>query len=291
MKLIPSIFVVLFSIMLNNTSGAQMQRDQDLVTLKNGYQILGYVIEQQPGKLIRVYRPEENDTVVARMDEINKLTKIWVQTYSELKIETPPQDTLRFGRFNNKKNVFAATYVFQLRDIEKYARKGVGLGYYRNFNNHYWGGFSTCFFRKQDPNPKFSDVRANDASQELMQYQFLFENKLRLSPLIQSNRLTTLLALNAGFVADFSRNKCIPTTSTALDVEYEESSGGFIFQTGLAFRINPDNNSGFMIEPGYTYYPQIVKQYSANPKTAGGNYLGFYRQVNHLATLKLSYFF
>jgi hypothetical protein len=290
MKIIPSIFIVLFSILLNNTSGAQMQRDQDLITLKNGYQILGYVIEQQPGKLIKVYRPEQNDTVSARMDEINKLSKIWVQTYSELKIETPQQDTLRFGRYNNKKNVFAATYAFQVRDIERNARKGVGLAYYRNFNNQYWGGVSTYIFSKQDPNPAFSDARANNASHQLIQYQFLFENKLRLSPRLQTRRLTTLLALNAGVVADFSHNT-YDQTDNKFDVEHEELCGGFIFQTGLAFRINPDNNSGLMIEPGYTFYPQIVKQYNTNPKAGDGIYLGFYRQVNHLFTLKLSYFF
>ena len=65
------------------TLHAQIQRDQDLVTLKNGTQYLGYIIEQKPGKHIKIFRPTVNDTVMAKMEDIDKLSKILIQSFSE----------------------------------------------------------------------------------------------------------------------------------------------------------------------------------------------------------------
>ena len=284
-------YILLALAMWNLFGTAQIQRDQDLITLKNGYQILGYVIEQEPGKLIRIYRPDENDTVVANMTEISKLTKIWVQTFSDKEVVvTEDPDTIDFGRYNNKRNVFAINYTWQLRDIERNARKGVGLAYYRSFNNNYWAGLSANIFANQNPGPRYADARTNNANHTFSQLQFMVENKLRLSLRPQNKRLTTLFGLNLGVVTDFSES-LFESSNQELDVEYEAYCGGFILQTNLAFRVNPDNNSGFMIEPGYTYFPQIVKQYSGTPVDESAVYIGFRRQVNHLLTLKIAYFF
>ncbi len=278
-------------ILTNVLCYAQMQRDQDLVTLKNGYQILGYVIEQEPGKLIRVYRPDENDTVVANMTEISKLTKIWVQTFAVREIEEKVRpDTLDFGRFNNKRNVFSINYTWQQLDVETKSRKGLGLAYYRSLNNRYWLGLSSTFFSNQNPDPKYSEMLDKTTRFEFSQIQIMFENKLRLSLRPQNKRVTTLLALNLGYSFD-NTNASFEETNSTLDVEYEEYSGGFIFQTGLAMRVNPDNNSGFMIEPGYTLLPQNVKQYSSAPESYDAVYLGFRRQINHMLTFKVAYFF
>lgn len=74
--------VYLFALLLvllsaTSTMQAQSIRDQDLVTLKNGYQVLGYIVEQRPGKTIKVFRPLENDTVEIAMPDVSKLNKIW----------------------------------------------------------------------------------------------------------------------------------------------------------------------------------------------------------------------
>lgn len=270
---------------------SQIQRDQDLVTLKNGYQILGYVIEQEPGKLIRVYRPDENDTVVAQMTEISKLTKIWVQTFSGKTMDDAPSpDTIEFGRFNNKRNIFSVNYTWLQRDIETRSRRGLGLAYYRSFNNIYWGGFSANIFSRQDPNPNYADLDESTRNHEFSQVQFLFENKVRLSLRPQNKRLTTLLGFNVGYVFDGTESD-FKSTENPLDVEFEDYRDGFMLQTALALRVNPDNNSGFMIEPGYTLFPQNVMQYADVMNNEPQVYLGYRRQVNHLFTLKIAYFF
>lgn len=266
----------------------QVQRDQDLITLKNGYQILGYIIEQQPGKLIKIYRPEMNDTIDARMEDVSKLNKIWVQNFSEKKVEAG--DSIVLGRYNNKKNVFMASYVWQQIDIEHRARKGAGLSYFRNKENKFWFGISAYAFGRQDPDPRYADDKMNSADFSFSQYQFLSENKMRLRWRPQNKRLTTLLSVNAGLAVDLSHNS-FEGTSDPLDIEYEEYNNGFLFQSGLAFRVNPDNNSGFLIEPGYTYSSHIVKQYSGKPDSEKAFYLGYRKQFNHMMTLKLSYFF
>jgi hypothetical protein len=78
-------------------------------------------------------------------------------------------------------------------------------------------------------------------------------------------------------------------------VDYEETKGSFMVQTNLAFKVNPDNNSGFMIEPGYAYYAPITKQYSNQVTDGSGQnssvYLGYRLEPCHVFTFKLSYFF
>jgi|GEM_PF-4419929 hypothetical protein len=288
MKSTIQINIIAFILLLSSALHSQIQRDQDLVTLKNGYQILGHIIEQQPGKLIKIYRPEMNDTIETKLEDVTKLNKILVQSFSEKKVET--LDSIQFGRYNNKKHVFMASYVVQVRDIEQHERKGVGLAYFHNFNNQYWGGVSSSIFRRQNPKPSFGDVRSANADFSLSQVQLMFENKLRLSMRQQNKRLTTMLAVNVGYIFDQSRNS-FDQTKDPLDAEYEDFSNGFAFQTGIAFRINPDNNSGFLIEPGFTYYAQHVKEYSGHPDGSETVYLGFHRQANSLFTLKLGYFF
>jgi hypothetical protein len=272
---------------------AQVQRDKDLITLKNGYQLLGYVIEQVPGKHIRIYRDDQQDTLTARYEEIAKLTKIWVEPFSEKVMDediAERADTIRLGRYNNKMHVFSATYNMQLRDIEKNERRGFGLAYYRNFENKWWSGLSVNFFRKQNPSPTYGDWRQRLTAHSFLQYQFMLENKIRLSFRPQNKRFSTMLAANIGYAMDFSENN-YSATDEGLDTEYEELSGALVFQSGLSFRVNPDNQSGFIVEPGITYFSQVVKQYSADKNSPQAVYLGYYRQVNALLTLKLSYFF
>lgn len=293
MNKVKSIFICLGVLIISSATRAQLQRDQDLITLKNGYQILGYVIEQEPGKLIRIYRPDVPDTVIARYDEISKLTKIWVQTYSEKEVDDTvieTEDTLELGRYNNKKNVFHATYMLQVHNEEALERKAFGVGYFKSFENKYWGGLSVYAFRK--PNPMFTELHDNGEENKYIfsQFYFMFENKFRLTHRPQNRRLTMLLSASAGYVVDLTTTTYQPSAKE-LDVEYEKYSDGLVLNGGLCFRVNPDNNSGFMIEPGVTYAPQNVKLYSAPTDEPDAVYLGYYRKTNASFTLKLAYFF
>ncbi len=283
-----SIYCVLFLMMTSTCLKAQVQRDQDLVTLKNGYQLLGYVIEQRPGKLIKVYRPVENDTVEVALTDVAKLTKIWVQPFSEKKMEA--RDSIIPGRFNNKKNVFTVTYVWQVLDIEQKARRGLGFSWNRSISRNYQAGLGTIVFGRQNPMPQRSEWFTSFVNHSFMQVHVLFSNQIRLGKKVQNHRFSTLLSVNPGWVIDRTKTT-FNSGDGDLKLGYEQSRGGFTFQTGIVFRINPDNQSGFALEPGYSFYGHQVKQFASEPGTAGSTYLGFRREMNHLFTLKLSYFF
>lgn len=268
----------------------QVERDQDLVTLKNGYQILGYVVEQRPGKLIKVYRPVENDTVEVALQDVSKLTKIWVQPFSEKKIEARDSVVVIPGRFNNKRNVFTASAVWQINDIEWKGRRGFGVSWHRKIDGRYHVGAGTLVFGNQNPQPMRSEWMSTLESHRFMQVQVLMMNQFRLGRKVQNRRFSTVLNVNPGWVID--RTETQFTTSDGIwDLGYERAKGGFTFQTGLAFRINPDNQSGFALEPGYAFYGHQVSQFTGKPDEAGSVYLGFRREVSHLLSLKLSYFF
>ena len=273
------------------------QRDQDLITLKNGYQYLGYVVEQQPGKLIKIYRPTQNDTVIVNIENIDKLSKIMVQVFSEKK-RSKSDTTLLIGRFNNKKNVYQFSYIiFQNIGSSNYGSdfiQGFGATYYRNFNNKYYAGLGVNFFinRKNTvySNPQsassFITTYSPYINENITQLQVMYENKFNLYFKPQKRRLMPQLGINAGYVFDSSTGKYIQTFNT--NVKYEKHKGNFIGQVTLAIKINPDNNSGFIIEPGYSYYNPIIKQYDSEQN---GVYLGYVRRSPHLFTFRLSYFF
>ncbi len=281
------------------TLHAQIQRDQDLVTLKNGTQYLGYIIEQKPGKHIKIFRPTVNDTVMAKMEDIDKLSKILIQSFSEKKIES--SDTIiETGRYNNKKNVFQFSFASNYCDHygDKFI-KGISMAYYKNYNNKYYVGIGTTLFMNQKNDKLIYDETLKQpvsVEKNIQQFQILIENKLRLSRKYQNRRLTTLLGVNAGYAfekttAEFPYSPLYKANS----VQYEENKGNFIVQTTLAFKVNPDNNSGFIIEPGYAFYSPVVKQYNMRLNDASssqiGNYLGYRKEACHLFTFRLSYFF
>ena len=285
--------VYLFALLLvllsaTSTMQAQSIRDQDLVTLKNGYQVLGYIVEQRPGKTIKVFRPLENDTVEIAMPDVSKLNKIWVQPFSALNVTS--RDTIIPGRYNNKKHVFSVGYVMQWRDIERRERRGISLSWQRNRSNRHLIGLQAQLFGRQNTMPRYYGFDENNSRHEFIQYQFYFSNQFRLGRKVQNRRFSTLLSINAGYAAERSISY-YNQEKTVGSVHFERAKSGFVLQTGVQIRINPDNQSGFILEPGYTYLPQMIYQYSGEKDQIGSVYLGFRHQVNHLFTLKMSYFF
>jgi hypothetical protein len=284
-----SLLLMVF-ILLNAASTLQAQsiRDQDLVTLKNGYQVLGYIMEQRPGKSIKLFRPLENDTVEIALPDVSKLNKIWVQPFSELNVTS--RDTIIPGRYNNKKNVFSVGYVIQWRDIERRERRCLSLSWHRSRSNRHLIGLQAQLFGRQNTMPRYAGFDENNSRHEFIQYQFYFSNQFRLGKKVQNRRVSTLLSINAGYAVERSVS-FYNQEKTVGSVHYERAKSGFLLHTGFQIRINPDNQSGFILEPGYTYLPQMIYQYSGEKDEIGSFYLGFRNQVNHLFTLKMSYFF
>jgi len=290
---------------------AQIARDQDLVTLKNGYQVLGYIVEQQPGKLIKIYRPNQNDTMSVNMEDIDKISKIMVQTFSEKKREKK-DTTIRIGRFNNKKNVFQFSYMFFMslnydvrnelllfNDQNALFLQGGSIAYYRSLKNIYFPGLAVSYCGSK----KYQTTRSSsydsiysytDITNSF--FQIMFENKFRIclgNP--QNHRVTTLIGLNVGYVFDNSYYHYVSVGGKYKSDSYtEQSNGNFILQATFNLKVNPDNNSGFILEPGYAYYNPVIYQFQNHKESSTYSlttHLGNIKGNYHLFTFRLSYFF
>ena len=263
---------------------SQIKRDQDLITLKNGYQLLGFIVEQQPGTAVKIFRPTQNDTITVKMEEIDKLSKIFVDTFSAQKM-SKKDTSLIIGRFNNKKNVFQLSYLMVNGGQYYYgdALKGIGIAYYRSIKNHYLVGLSTSIASFSN----FDDYSYSNYTIRSTCIQLLVENKIRLSRRPQNKRFTALLGVNAGYVFD---NSYVHTGIVSGDETYVqkiEYTGNYTLQANISFKVNPDNNSGFIIEPGIAMYQPRLKLYNSD-----GAYLGYKQVANSgLLSLRLSYFF
>jgi len=70
------LYLIIALVLYCQLSAAQLPSELDKVTLNNGEEHIGYIIEQMPGKHIKLYRPEENDTLTVTMEDITKLNKL-----------------------------------------------------------------------------------------------------------------------------------------------------------------------------------------------------------------------
>jgi hypothetical protein len=285
------LLIITFHLFIQFISFSQVERDQDLITLKNGYQYLGYIIEQQPGKLIKLYRAQENDTISIPLLEVAKLSKIWVKPFSEKKFEPEEKDTvIDIGRFNNKRNVFQIGLMLQFRDIEARERRGVFLGWQRNFENRYRLGLSALIFGRQNTELRYGNSILTSQQHELVQYHLLASGSVRLGRRPQNRRLSTWLNVNGGYIFDGSTSRYATATS-GWATRYEEANDCWTLQAALSFRVNPDTQSGFALEPGYGFYAQSFELYNSEPSAIPSIFIGTRRETVHLFTLKMSYFF
>jgi len=282
---------------------AQKQtRDQDLLTLRNGFQYLGYIIEQQPGKLLKMYRPNQNDTVSVNLEDIDKITKVMVNPNATAK-EKKKDSTMTTGRYNNKKNVFQFSYsVLGFDDRPKFHHGGT-FAYYRSFKNQYFMGFSAGFHTVSYNSIYYDTTGITGTIKN--NYKgilpvLMFENKFRVGgnhP--QNKRLYILINANIGYV--FDRSVHTEEFSSDTDDDFTRNSyeyaGNFIFNTGVNFKINPDNNSGFILEPGITYYRSYRKEYFTRINKDTGDilvnrsYQGYYKEFPLIFYFRLGYFF
>ncbi len=271
------------------------QRDFDVITLKDNSQLLGYIIEQKPAVSVSIFRPMLKDTVVTKMEDIDRLSKILVPIYPEEKRESkdaqsPKTDTLiqnedsvSVKRFNNKKQICQIAYAGLL---SKYtgAIPGLSVSYYRNYNNTCFVGASGSIYNRFRSG--FNEV---NYERSVFQFQLMLEAMLRLSGRSQNKKISILQAIKLGYV--FDKSSYVITDAAAISysigqMKEEYTIGNFMIQTGSVFKLNVKSNSGIVIEPGYAFYQPFIKQYSNN-----AYYMGARREKAHFFTFRLGYFF
>jgi len=311
MKTLRNIFIVLM-IAFNHLFAQNLMKDQDLVTVKSGAQYLGYIIEQQPGKLVKMYRPTQNDTISIQMEDIDKLTKIMVQTFSEKK-KNKKDSVLMLGRFNNKKNIYQFSFgtvrYAQGEMNQPYRYMGGSIAYYRSFKNRYMPGLSVGVYGLSEESEEGNSVSGTYyydyfKRQSHVMCFLMAENRFRLGKRYQNRRLTTMIGLNLGYVFDGRYGLEYTFSNGIYKQNYHETKNNFMLQTAFCFKVNPDNNSGFIIEPSITYYNPITKhdyhenEITIDPVTGDteskrivSKYLGYTRDFPLMLTFRLSYFF
>jgi hypothetical protein len=106
---------------------------QDVIYLKNGSIIHGMIIEQTPGKSLKI-KTANNDVFVFSFDEIDKMTKEQLPENEPIKISTSPRTTFysnisRIGFLTYKgSNIFSINIVNGIRIKQNFAL-GFGFGY------------------------------------------------------------------------------------------------------------------------------------------------------------------
>lgn len=240
--------------------------DQRLITLNNGFQYLGYVLEQRPGKDLKLYRPTANDTIIVKLDDIRKVTRIEIKstdTRSSKQLLTT--DTiLRIVDYNNKKHTFQFSILsgvlFQDMTKPLWPSPGFGIGYYRSFNNKFFlGGSYQRYNSLRDMlyyTNKIDGVRWQADLNILMA-----EGRIRLSAKPQNRRISALIGLQAGYMHSYAY-----IVSYAVNQEIQtfqiNSLHNIVAGGSFCFRINTDRNTGWSIEPTVACFrPRIITYY------------------------------
>lgn len=256
----------------------------DLITMTSGYQLLGKIIEQRPGIDLKLYRQVENDTLTLVQDSIEKIAVVDMNRFAEKKV-TPKDTVLQIGRFNTKKNVYTISWNLAHNEMYPLQRiafpdtvgyptytiepAGPGFGYMRSVRNTFFWGASIAFQRKQRefyPN----ELSRSHYSDNWNSFKMMLESKVRLSRRPQSKRFTALLGVAAGDqVIEYQRSwfeyTSIQTTNGNTEMGYmphpkmDLLAHAFTVQGSLTLQVNPDNNSGFIIEPLVAFCRPVLR--------------------------------
>lgn len=289
----------------------------DLITMTSGYQLLGKIIEQRPGIDLKLYRAVEKDTLTLAQDSIEKIAVVEMSRFAEKKVSK--KDTvLQAGRFNTKKNVYTISWnmshneMYSLQGIappdsvrhRAYAidPSGLGFGYMRSIRNtFFWGGSMAIQVKLYERYSYLGDKSYFVDS--WASFKMMLEAKLRLSRRPQSKRFTALLGLAAGDqIIGYGRtwyeyrgtissgDDVLPLHTTHLLMV--TNTHAFTVQGSMTFQINPDNNSGFVIEPLIAYCRPMARTIYRNYKGYPG-LTGTIRSMYSLNTLglRIGYFF
>ncbi|MGL4597833.1 MAG: hypothetical protein ACRCYO_09900 [Bacteroidia bacterium] len=317
-------FILLLALLsIHTLIGQNKPEKMDMITLTNGYQLLGHIIEQRPGIDMKIYRPVENDTLTLVLDSVEKIAVVQVNRYAEKSVNEK-DTTLNIGRFNNKKNVYGLAFVASsvalpnnllksaLLDTSLFSPyimnpKGIGLSYYRSVHNTFFWGASMAF---QGQRRYIYPLTTSKSfySDSYADFKFMLEGKVRLSGRAQTKRFTTLFGLGVGIhriVAErfwHQANRIIvvidPGHIYDKGYDFEQSQKMEMFgnnltvQTSLTFKINPDNNSGFTIEPMLAYCrPKLTITHSDYNGTPGLDVKIVQRIDLFIPSIRIGYFF
>ncbi|MCU0435248.1 MAG: hypothetical protein MUC87_17465 [Bacteroidia bacterium] len=270
-----SLLIITGFLFVTNLFGQNIN-DQEIITLKSGYQLIGKVIEMQPGVSITIRQQATNDTICVATADIEKINRIVLTNNPDTLRELKPDPT-PFKMFNTKKYMLQLSYINMPFALQQIPISGGSIAYLKSFNNKYFIGGSLGLLIQSKP---FQEVEYIDEFSSLFLIPVLIENKYRLSFRDQRRRASLLLGFNCGYTFNSSYT-------------YYESSrgigmGAVTMQYLLGIKLNFDDNSGFLIEPGITYMPLRNSIYSGDTNTYKGH---MELLVPSMLTMRISYFF
>jgi hypothetical protein len=234
---------IILSLTVFNFAFSQTE-GEDIVRLKDGKEIRGFIIEQSPGQFIKVLQLPSRDTVKIDLSEIETLLKIVTQ-FEEKKIQDTMQvqkeiapllalDTTKINFFNQ--HLFQARLNFS-EIFGNYPGEGFGMSLHRSLYSQFKLGLGFCYF----------SARIIIPYEYRRSFAFFTEAEHNLN-LSTSGRFGFFSGLALGYNVDFT-----PIYKDKYLLQEVALSNGLYFHPRVGFRVNFSKNTGILLDVGYQY--------------------------------------
>jgi hypothetical protein len=271
--------ILLFILPLASTA-QQDCGSKKLITLTNGYQVMGTLIETETGDSISIIREVLKDTLRIAQSDIAQINFAYIGCGAKNYLDSLKMIKPISPGYNSKPIIMQlSTFLIG----SPYLPQGGSIAVLKSYRNFYQFGGSFGYATSHKIT-KPDSINLSESRTEIA--QLLLENKFRLSNRAQHKRGVLMYIFNCGYTFNMSYKKTIAPDGSP--VRTEKGMNAVTTQHLLGLRLNTDDNSGFLIEAGITYLPLRNKIVDHNPVIYRGHTPAFFPRT---AMLKISYFF
>jgi hypothetical protein len=234
-----STMLLVFGFFIAKTGFTQTEGD-DIVTLKNGEELRGYIIEQKPGVYIRLLQSPLNDTLKIEFDQIEMLRT----NVNQIKTKSESDST-------ETKDLKLELSELRFNDRKHYVNFGVSRsgGEWNSVNMH------LSALRTVSPNLQLGlginvlgyDGHINHDLQWVLPITLELRQVLRK---MKNNRIANMLNLSAGYSVVIDGEYYAGPTSPENFVVFKN---GLFLNPSYGFRVNLSRNVGLIFEIGYQF--------------------------------------
>jgi hypothetical protein len=234
---------------------------QDQVFMEDGRELDGLIIEQKPGVHLRLWRPDEGDTLVLHMEQIDRILRIPAPMISQTDPEKMSEEIKEVNYGTNR----FATLIRGAHGGFTYGFHGAGIAVGFRMHPGIEIGIGAQYFGEY----------TNKAFRQIM--PLCLESRFRLHR-SKSGRFERLFSLETGI--NFSLNKYFWNHERG---EFLSITNGYYLHPALGFKIYLFPNLGLILDLGYQLNTGHLHTYDTKER------LGYKRY--HNAILRGSFFF
>jgi len=233
----------------------------DQVVMEDGRKLDGLIIEQKPGAHLSLWRPDEGDTLVLHMDQIDRILRITAPMISQTDPEKMPEEIKEVKYGTNR----FTTLIRGAHGGFTYGFHGAGLAIGMRIHPGIEIGLGAQYFGEY----------TNNAFHQIM--PLCLESRFRLYR-SKSGRFERLFSLETGI--NFSLNKYFWNHERG---EFLSIRNGYYLHPALGFKIYLFPNLGLILDLGYQLNTGHLHTYDTKER------LGYKRY--HNAIVRGSLFF